>query len=752
MIIGITSVTTQILLMREMSTIFQGNELSLGTILGVWLFWTGMGSLVLSKISVFKKFPLKKISLIQIMLTIILPLLLVLVRSVKQMLSLTPGEMVGYMPMLIISMIVLAPFCLLSGLLYTIACQWVDMIHSKGSFSITRVYVWEAVGSALGGVLASLLLIEFVPPFQILIILATINFMAALHNSNLNTFKTKSTQILWILLLPGLFLIAGFYYSPKMQSYCNHLLWRGYNLIRTTNTPYGNVTVTRIEEQISLFHNGVHLFSIPDQLTAEESVHYSLLQHKHPQQVLLIGGCVQASLAEVLKYPSLKLLYYVELDPTIVKYALEYGEKNKSSVITDSRINIKNIDARLFIKKTNKKFDLIILNLPPPYTAQLNRFYTIEFFHELNNILKKNGIISIALEGAANVISPELSDYLSMIQASIKQVFSETVMLPGETIRIFASQNKKYITADPDVLVQRLHKRKVETEFIREYYLPFQLSQERRDYLAEQIKSVPETKLNRDLHPLGYYYHTLLWSTAYMGGFKKIFRFVSEIEICQIILFFLIISFAIFVFKKNNPLTLSKWSVGFSIIGVGFSEISIEFILILTFQILHGYVYQMLAVLIAGYMTGLALGARASFLDQIKEKNFSDLFQKIQFFMFILPLLLILIINIFQNLKIFFTNTAFLALPFTLILILCGFSGGLQFALGNHLFFKYKGSVSKTAGFLYFIDLSGSAGGALITSAFFIPILGINNTLLILAILNLAGFILLKASFKNSNK
>jgi len=221
----------------------------------------------------------------------------------------------------------------------------------------------------------------------------------------------------------------------------------------------------------------------------------------------------------------------------------------------------------------------------------------------------------------------------------------------------------------------------------------------------------------------------------------------------QIIAFLIIIIVLIYFLKKNKPQRLSMWSVGFSIIGVGFSEISIEFILILAFQILHGYVYQMLAVLIAGYMVGLAFGGWSSLLPRMKDKNIPLLFQNIQFFMFILPVFIGIILYIFHNVKIFSTNTAMLAFPFIFILIICGFLGGFQFALGNHMFFKFKKSVSKTAGFLYCMDLLGSAGGALLTSAFFIPILGINKTLIILAFLNLSGFILLKISLrKHSNE
>lgn len=748
-IIGITAVTTQILIIREMSTVFQGNELSLGTILGVWLFWTGLGSLLLPKISIWNMHPVKKISALQLSLTIILPLLLLFVRSSKSILSLTPGEIIGYVPMLIISLMVLAPFCLLSGFLYTTSCQWVEKISFKGSQSIARVYVWEGVGAALGGLIASLFLVKFIPPIQILIVLAALNLTAALYNTVLNILRNKLLQITGIILIPGLFLLTGFLYSPKIQSFCDQLLWKGYNLINTTNTAYGNVAVTKTGEQISLYHNGLHLFTLPDQLSAEESVHYSLLQHKDPAQVLLVGGYVQASIAEALKHPSLTSLYYVELDPAVVRYALQYSNSSNSKVVSDPRVTIKNIDARLFIKQTEKKFDLIICNLPPPYTAQLNRFYTIEFFREVKNVLKKNGIITLALEGAANVISPELSDYLGMIRATLKKVFPEQVILPGETIRIFASSSKKYLTADPDILVRRLHHRNIKTEFIREYYLPYQLSRERREYVTKKIKPVSESAVNHDFHPLGYYYHALLWSTAYMGGFKEIFLCFSRIKLWHIITLLIIITLVVYVVKKNNSASLSRRGIGISIIGVGFTEISIEFILILAFQILHGYVYQMLAVLIAGYMVGLALGGWTGYKPRIKNKKIPLLFQNIQFFMIILPLLVGIILNLFHSVKIFFTSTALLAFPFALILIICGFLGGFQFTLGNHLFYTFRNSVSKTAGFLYCLDLIGSAGGALFTSAFFIPILGINKTLIILAFLNFAGFILLKISLKN---
>ena len=43
-LIGATSVTGQIILIREFFTSFYGNELSIGFFLGIWLLGAGIGS------------------------------------------------------------------------------------------------------------------------------------------------------------------------------------------------------------------------------------------------------------------------------------------------------------------------------------------------------------------------------------------------------------------------------------------------------------------------------------------------------------------------------------------------------------------------------------------------------------------------------------------------------------------------------------------------------------------------------------
>mgnify|MGYP001765221631 CR=1 FL=1 len=51
LLIGVTAAVGQIVLLRELLTVFQGNELSIGITLAVWLLWTAAGSAGLGRLT-----------------------------------------------------------------------------------------------------------------------------------------------------------------------------------------------------------------------------------------------------------------------------------------------------------------------------------------------------------------------------------------------------------------------------------------------------------------------------------------------------------------------------------------------------------------------------------------------------------------------------------------------------------------------------------------------------------------------------
>ena len=200
----------------------------------------------------------------------------------------------------------------------------------------------------------------------------------------------------------------------------------------------------------SVYENGVVLFNVPDPAAAEEAVHYALLEHPSPRSLLLIGGGINGSIVQALRHPSLERVDYVELDPghSGPGAGLLSGPVARPSD-ADPRVRVHVTDGRLFLKTTPSRFDVVIVNLPDPHNAQLNRFYTVEFFGEVSRRLAPTGVFSFQLRSSENYIGPELGAFLRSIHKSLRAVFPEVTAIPGETVHFFAARRAGILACAP---------------------------------------------------------------------------------------------------------------------------------------------------------------------------------------------------------------------------------------------------------------------------------------------------------------
>jgi len=169
-------------------------------------------------------------------------------------------------------------------------------------------------------------------------------------------------------------------------------------------------------------------------------------------------------------------------------------------------------DARRFIRNTAETYDAVLLNLPNPYTILLNRYYTREFFLEVKSRLKPGGVLSFALPSSENAIGDDLAGFLGSASATLSSVFANIVLLPGDNCRFIASNDGGFLTSDPAVLAERVRDRRLNTGYVREYYLPYQFSKERRDYLSSRLEGLPPGNINRDGRPVAFWFDFILWS------------------------------------------------------------------------------------------------------------------------------------------------------------------------------------------------------------------------------------------------
>ncbi len=149
----------------------------------------------------------------------------------------------------------------------------------------------------------------------------------------------------------------------------------------------------------------------------EPLVHVPMLLHPEPKRVLLIGGGDGGALEEVLKHPSVEKATMVELDGKVIEVAKEYLGKIHNGSFEHPKAEVIVGDGIEYIKNTQEKFDVIILDLTDPYSIS-TYLYTDEFYREVKSKLNENGVLALHTE------MPYVLDHIHIrVLKTLKTVF-----------------------------------------------------------------------------------------------------------------------------------------------------------------------------------------------------------------------------------------------------------------------------------------------------------------------------------------
>ncbi|MGD0580817.1 MAG: fused MFS/spermidine synthase, partial [Bryobacteraceae bacterium] len=595
-LIGFTAVIAQIVLMRELIVVSSGNEISLGLMLAAWLFWTAAGSALAPRSTDARK----QMATLQILIAAALPLSIAAVRSSRIPFHASPGEILGPGAVVLTALCTLSLLCALCGALFSSGVRlYASSTAQETAQAAGAVYLLETLGAGLGGICAALLFLGPTSSMQIAFLVAWLNVLALLWLLRPGWFRRPAAAA-GLMLLP----LAAYPAFSVMETRSLERLWQGLQVVAARNSRYGNLVVVKTEGTRTLYENGLPAFNVPDPAAAEEAVHYALLEHPSPRSLLLIGGGLNGALAQAFQHPMLEQADYVELDPAVLGLAREHFPQEWQTLAGDARIRIHPTDGRLFLKSGGPRYDVIIVNLPDPQTAQLNRFYTQEFFRQAARRLNAGGVLSFQLTAAEDYISPELAAFLRCIQATLGEVFPEVLAMPGASVHFFASQTRGALTLDPQALIARLQSRHLQTRYVREYFLPFRLSADRRADLESQLRAWPGTPINHDFAPIAYFFDVALWGSRFHSVYPRLFQAAAGTSFGWLAGITLLVAAGLAAAGYRRRAT-----AGACVAGMGCTMIALEILLLLGFQAVYGYVYQQLALLTASFMAGMAAGS-----------------------------------------------------------------------------------------------------------------------------------------------
>ena len=745
---GAITLTVQVLLLRELMTAWRGNEMSFGIAMTIWLVTGGIGSAGYGLVS--RRIAPTRANLATglMALGVLAPAALLATRALRGAMGLTAGEVTGFAPLVIASLVSLAPFTVVAGLMFALSTSVVHRESPHGRDAAGKVYLVEAMGAAAAGLIVSFLLLPRACPVSIALLVTVLSSCVALWlflSSPPVSVRGRAVGVVTagvILAVASAVLLSPA--AVRLDDASVGAQWRDVGFVSQTNSIYGRIVAAHIGSQKSIYESGVLAASTPDRLSAEETVHLPMLLHPAPSRVLLLGGGLGGAVAEILKHPDVAVVDYVELDPELIPAARRAFGEAMTDGLGDPRVEVHFADARFFVKQARTPYDVVLVGIPDPTTAQLNRFYTAEFQREINSILSDDGVLGFSVQSAENYIGAELAAFLACLRATTESVFPAVVVYPGDPCHIMASRSGAAFTRDARVLSERISERELDVAYVRDYYLSDRLSAERVASLDSALDGV-RARVNTDLSPAAYYLSMVLWNRQFSGAPRLLLaapRFVTERNLILLSLVLISLLAAPSLLGRRSNDSRSRVVV-VAVFLVGATEMSLELTALLAFQSIYGYVYHQLALIVAAFMAGLALGGWLG--TKVAARGaVARSFVTLQLFIAAVPLALgATLMHIAalppEGLR---TWAAF----FPLIVVGAALLAGLQFPLAAKLVSRGRSDVGAVGGRLYGADLLGAAVGATATTVFLLPILGTTGTMRALAILNAAVFVSLALS------
>jgi len=737
-LLGMFSLLAQVILIREIFVVFYGSELNIGLVLAAWLLWVGIGSLAGTKIPESLRAASGRtflLPLLQTVTALALPVTILLVRSLRLWAPAAPGEFLPFRTTALLTVGLLAAIGLLFGLWFTLAAS----LPSEGRTGPGRTYAWEAVGGLAGGALFSFFLAERTDGLHLAFILASFLAAASLAMASglrLGSSKPRLAATLFLVTAP---LLALLHPSPLERWRLQTQAWRwpDMEMVDSRDSRHGNLALLRLGDQQTLFENGVPGYSFPDPLATLESVHLPLLAAPVRGRVLLVGGGIGGGIGEILRHP-VRSLDYLELDPEAVSIVLPHLPPHLEPPLRDRRVRLLYQDGRSWLRGRREPYDVILLNLPEPSTAMINRFYTREFFELARENLSPSGILALSLSASPNYYGKALQLRNGSIYQTLRSVFPAVIALPAGKTLLLATSAPGGFDLDPATLDARFDAITPGGEYLRPEVIASFLDSSRRAFIEREL-TAGEAALNRDFSPAAYFYHTLLWSSLSDPELAPRLRgLLGPPRFWPFLLPLLLLIPGLWHRRPQSPRGV-RVLLGLAAFTTGWGAMTFQYLVLFVFQTSRGHLYRQIGILNGAFMTGLAAG---SFLSLRLRKRISprSLLTLSEGALIAWPLLLGIILHGLAG------KTAASLDPvvdgaFVLLSVFSGLCAGFQFPLFAVLHREGDGGPGSAGGRYYFLDLAGSGLGALLASLWLLPLLGIPLTLLLCVLLKAASLI-----------
>ncbi|MGR3570757.1 polyamine aminopropyltransferase [Brevirhabdus sp.] len=143
--------------------------------------------------------------------------------------------------------------------------------------------------------------------------------------------------------------------------------------------------------------------------------HVPILAHGSARRVLIIGGGDGGMAREVLKHASVEHVTMVEIDPGVVEFSKQYLPNLSQGAFDDPRLRLVIADGAAYVRRTEDRFDVIIIDSTDP-VGPGEVLFTDSFYGHAKRCLTPAGIL-VTQNGVPFLQGAELTNTMRAFKA-----------------------------------------------------------------------------------------------------------------------------------------------------------------------------------------------------------------------------------------------------------------------------------------------------------------------------------------------
>ena len=254
---------------------------------------------------------------------------------------------------------------------------------------------FDYIGSLAGSVLFPLLLLPALGATRTAFLVGLLNLGVAAWCIRL--FRKKPAAPLALVGVLGAGLLGGFVFADRATGFFERALYED-SVLFVRQTPYQRIVVTRKKSDLRLYLDGNIQFSSADEYRYHEPlIHPAMSLSASRESVLVLGGGDGLAVREILKWPEVKSITLVDIDPAMTELAKTFPalrEENQDS-LSDPRVKILHEDAYKFLERGSERYGVIVGDLPDPNNEALGKLYSREFYRLVRRRLGRGGVFVV---------------------------------------------------------------------------------------------------------------------------------------------------------------------------------------------------------------------------------------------------------------------------------------------------------------------------------------------------------------------